>query len=244
MVMTGIARSALVGLLALAPLAGAEEPLVVESTWGVSLDASGHVVALESHGALKPVLRDPLAEAIRGWEFEPGRIDGQPAPTETSLDLSVALEADAEGNYQVRVVDVRIGAEVASSVPPRFPPRLVRRIKTPFSGLVVAAVRYDAQGRVLEAELAPGTPAADPLLQEAALESIRKWRFQPERVGGHPLAGSAWVPLCFTLTTSARHIPDCEHWTPPGANTPVPDGTAFALQPAATLRSEVVGHLL
>lgn len=244
MVVMRIARVALVGLLALAPLAGAEEPLVVESTWGVSLDASGHVVALESHGALKPVLRDPLAEAIRGWAFEPGRIDGQPAPTETSLDLSVALEADAEGNYQVRVVDVRIGAEVASSVPPRFPPRLVRRIKTPFSGLVVAEVRYDAQGRVLEAELAPGTPAADPLLQEAALESIRKWRFQPERVGGHPLAGLAWVPLCFTLTTSARHIPDCEHWTPPGANTPVPDGSAFALQPAATLRSEVVGHLL
>ena len=244
MVVMRIARVALVGLLALAPLAGAEEPLVVESTWGVSLDASGHVVALESHGALKPVLRDPLAEAIRGWAFEPGRIDGQPAPTETSLDLSVALEADAGGNYQVRVVDVRIGAEVASSVPPRFPPRLVRRIKTPFSGLVVAEVRYDAQGRVLEAELAPGTPAADPLLQEAALESIRKWRFQPERVGGHPLAGSAWVPLCFTLTTSARHIPDCEHWTPPGANTPVPDGSAFALQPAATLRSEVVGHLL
>ncbi len=235
---------ALVGLLAFAPVAGAEEPLVVESTWGVSLDASGHVVSLESHGALKPVLRDPLAKAIRSWAFEPGRVDGQPVPTETSLDLSVALEADAEGNYQVRVVDVRIGAEVASAVPPRFPHRLVRRIKTPFSGLVVAEVRYDAQGKVLEAGLAPGTPPADPLLQEAALESIRQWTFQPERVGGHPLAGSAWIPLCFTLTMSARNIPDCEHWTPPGANSPVPDGTAFALQPAATLRSEVVGHLL
>jgi TonB family protein len=244
MVARRIARVALAGLLAVAAVAGAEEPLVVESIWAVSLDASGHVVSLESHVALKPVLRDPLAKAIRGWSFEPGRVDGQPVPTETSLQLSVSLEADAAGNYQVRVVDVRIGAEVASSVPPRFPTRLVRRIKMPFSGLVVAEVRYDAEGKVLEAGLAPGTPSADPLLQEAALASIRKWRFQPERVGGHPLAGSAWVPLCFTLTTSARNIPDCEHWTPPGANTPVPDGTAFALQPAATLRSEVIGHLL
>lgn len=102
-------RSILLGGLAALVLAtGAqaavpnEVPATVNTTWRVTLDAGGHVTALEQHSKVKPAVAGPLEAAIRGWTFEPGKLDGVPAVTETTLDVSVALEPQGEG-FAVRV---------------------------------------------------------------------------------------------------------------------------------------------
>ena len=60
--------------------------------WVVSLDAAGHVTDVKAGTqTLVDVVRVPLENAIRGWRFVPGKIDGQPAPTRTMLTLDIAL---------------------------------------------------------------------------------------------------------------------------------------------------------
>ena len=51
----------------------------IHPRFALTLDASGHVAALEALGAPPvPAIRTPLENAIRRWQFQPGAIDGKP----------------------------------------------------------------------------------------------------------------------------------------------------------------------
>ncbi|MFI4970668.1 MAG: hypothetical protein ACHP7D_10725, partial [Lysobacterales bacterium] len=71
-------------------------------------------------------VREPLEHAIRSWIFEPGRIDGQPAPTETTLTLDVSFVPSADGKYAVRIDDARTGGDIDLAASKRAPPRVCR----------------------------------------------------------------------------------------------------------------------
>jgi protein TonB len=58
-------------------------------------------------------------------------------------------------------------------------------------GLVVVRARVDSTGRVDQVEIERSVP----LLDQAALDAARKFRFDPARVGRHPVA--VWVQLPF-----------------------------------------------
>lgn len=246
-------RPTLFGALVTLALAGSAHadgdtaaPPRLETTWTVSLDADGRVVELAQESRVKPALADPLARAIRGWTFEPGRVDGRPAATQTTLSVAVTLEPQADG-YAVRVTDARTGGGVARTTAPSLPRSAVPpRGRDVFTALAVIEVRYDAAGKVLAAELAPGAPQVQRDVARAALDSVRRWTFRPERVDGHAIAATVYVPLCFTASVDSRKAMNaqCEKWTPPGREAGIGDGAAFALAPAATLKSEVIGRTL
>lgn len=218
-------------------------PRTLDTTWKVSLDAQGHVVDLAQSTKVKPVLSEPLARAIRGWDFEPGRVDGQPAPTETTLYVTVRLEPQANDGYAVRVERVRTGGGIKKMAAPKFPMEAVRRHGDSFSAMVVVETHYDAVGKVISAGIAPDSPTAERAISNAALQSVRRWTFQPERVDGHGIASTAYVPICFALGNAP--LPYCGTWKPPGAaGTDIGNGEAFALNPAATLKSDVIGRML
>lgn len=210
----------------------------VDTTWTVSLDANGRVVDLAQSTKVKPVLSEPLAAAIRGWTFEPGRIDGQPAPTETTLYVTVTLELQTGDGYAVRVASASTGGALDKVAFPSLSSRALRSIGAS-PALAVVEAHYDESGKVLEAKLAPDTPKIQRELSRAALSAARRWIFRPERVDGHAIAASAYVPVCFSIGGV-----DCPTWTPPGAQAGIGDGAAFALQPAATLKSDVIGRML
>jgi hypothetical protein len=65
----------------------------------------------------------------------------------------------------------------------------------------------------------------------------------PERVGGHGVAASLMVPICYTVTIGYPPPFECA-WTPPGSRSKVDNGAAYALAPVTTLRSDVIGHTL
>jgi TonB family protein len=251
-------RSILIGGLAAFAIAGslhagtdAAAPLALDTTWTVSLDADGRVVELKQESRVKPLVAEPLERAIRGWSFEPGRVDGRPAATETTLNVAITLEPHGEG-YAVRVKNARTGGGVARTTAPTFPrSALPSRGSDVFSALAVVEVRYDEAGKVIAADVAPGAPKVRRDVGKAALDSVRRWTFRPERVDGHAIAATVYVPLCFTASVDSRKAMNaqCEKWTPPGARAGIGGdgsgvGEAFALAPAATLKSEVVGRTL
>lgn len=226
--------------------ADAEAPLHLTRSWRLTLDAGGHVADLRGDEQLDPAIRTPLERAIRSWAFEPGRIGGEPASTETTLTLDVTFTAAADGNYVAHVDDARVGGTVDVKPGKTVPPRIPRdAIRVGLVARVVVKADYDAEGRIVAVEPQPDQGLNSlPSLERATVNAVKHWSVVPERVGGHGVASSIMVPICFTVT-QGLHAPDFDcTWTPPGSHARVDNGGAFALAPATKLRSDVIGHAL
>jgi TonB family protein len=214
--------------------------------WAVSLDADGRVAKLETNDkALPDAIRTPLDGAIRKWQFVPGTINGQPVPTQTMLTLDVTLVPVGEDKYALRVDDARTGGDISAKNMhqiPKYPREAIRHHR---QGFVVLKVDYDAKGHVLATSLHAGAPAVDDDFRIAAERAVKSWSFTPEVVGGRALAGSAIVPMCFNLIEMGGGVKtlDCQ-WIPPGARGGLRDGEVLAIEPAARLKTDIVGHTL
>ena len=62
-------------------------------------------------------------------------------------------------------------------------------------GTVMVQALVGRDGRVLDARVTSGVPGLD----EAAIEAVRQWRFEPARTQGRPVAVWVAVPVKFTL---------------------------------------------
>jgi len=219
----------------------ASDSVKLSGSWSVSLDASGHVLKAESVGDVIPAVRDPLTREIQRWQFVPGKVNGEGAPTETTLTLALTLVADGPDKYRIRIDDAKTGGRVGKAKAPRLPREAIR---DGFQGMVVVKVDYDANGKVLSAMPQEGAPAVEPALSKSAIESVKHWTFEPETVGGHAIAGSAVLPLCFTVSRSGRMPPKvaCE-WRPANDG-PHVWGDFTSVDPVARLATDVVGRTL
>lgn len=75
-------------------------------------------------------------------------------------------------------------------------PELARRRHQ--EGLVVLVVKVTAQGRAERVEIKKSSGFS--LLDDAALEAVRDWEFQPARLGALALESEIEVPVRFELT--------------------------------------------
>jgi TonB family protein len=77
---------------------------------------------------------------------------------------------------------------------PRYPADARRQ---GLEGMVVLSVLVRSDGRVEEARVAASSGAA--VLDEVALDAVRKWTFVPARQGGRPVESVVEVPVKFAL---------------------------------------------
>jgi protein TonB len=77
---------------------------------------------------------------------------------------------------------------------PRYPPAAARLRE---SGRVLLSVAVSAAGMPERVEVA--TTSGSPRLDQAAIETVKRWRFVPARQGDKPIAASVTVPLVFRL---------------------------------------------
>ncbi|BCX19273.1 MAG: hypothetical protein KatS3mg117_2955 [Geminicoccaceae bacterium] len=82
---------------------------------------------------------------------------------------------------------------------PRYPTVARRR---GIEGTVTLEVKVSASGLAEQVALARSSGSA--LLDEAALEAVRRWRFRPARRGGEPVPGVVTVPITFRLLEPER----------------------------------------
>lgn len=123
---------------------------------------------------------------------------------------------------------VRVGSQIAppmkiKDVRPVYPPiALSARVE----GVVIVEVDIDTEGAVSAARVL--RPVA--LLDEAALEAVRQWRFTPTVLNGQP------VPVVMTVSVAFRLGPDGQPAPPPPPPSPAPPAVvapAALPQPAA-----------
>jgi len=240
-----LASAALVIAFAASAVVNAEEPNPrFTLRWTVSLDAAGHVTKMASADRVAQAVHDPLDIAIRRWQFVPGSVAGHPAATDTMLTVDVTLIPTATDRFSVRIDDARTGggAQRQDTKPPKYPMDAIRHRR---QGMVVLKVDYDAAGHVVSVVPHEGAPAVAADLKRSAMIAVKRWNFSPEVVGGHALAGSAIVPICFEIFESGTRPPysGCG-WTPPGSNMMLRDSDVLAIEPAARLLTEVAGRTL
>src|SRR5690348_5226234 len=115
------ARVALTALASTFPIAAEQHPADVFLQWSLVLDSGGQIVSLTSLsiGASRQLARQ-LESTIRHWHFAPGNINGQPAETDTTLTVRVALDDTGTSNYRVRVVSAMTGARYQNGPVPTY----------------------------------------------------------------------------------------------------------------------------
>ena len=77
---------------------------------------------------------------------------------------------------------------------PRYPREAQRRGE---SGTVVLRVHIDADGRPRDIDLVEGSGSRS--LDRAAVDAVRRWRFDPAIRNGRPTEGTLQVPITFRL---------------------------------------------
>jgi hypothetical protein len=253
-----IFRLSLLALLVFLPVPIAlAEPATGELSmtlvWQMKLNVDGHITALLPIGDANRILREKLESDVRHWEFNPGKIDGKPAETETRLVVQLTLIPNVDGEtYAIRLRDVRTGGYLEHASAPRVPDdqmgALVRStLKKGGSVRVVLEVSYDGSGRTKNVELLPESTSTDAGFIHASRVAARKWRFRPERVGGKGIPGRLVLLTCFSVhETRASNSSDTDacHWTMPGSLARLGEGQGLALESSVHLVSDVIGKTL
>ena len=102
------------------------------------------------------------------------------------------------------VVDSRDDVEQEIAGQPDVPPRAIKLTKPKYpkaafhgrvEGTVEVEFLIDAKGRVVNTRLIRSIPALD----AAAIECVRKWRFQPAEKAGRAVATVARAPVTFRI---------------------------------------------
>lgn len=88
----------------------------------------------------------------------------------------------------------RFDANYLDNPKPPYPP-LSRKLNE--EGKVVLRVRVDAEGHAVDVQLHAGSGVER--LDNSALNTVRRWKFIPARLGSEPVAATVLVPIVFSL---------------------------------------------
>lgn len=149
----------------------------------VTVGEKGEVVELKDAGE---EWAEQARVALKAWRFAPARRGGQPVAADVRVPFVLSWG----------------GREGAGK---RTTPRVIEQVKPiyPFAmrasgmrGEVVVDFVVDIEGRVRNAFV---VRSLNPSFDDPALEAVRKWRFEPGRVGERPVATHMQVPILFQL---------------------------------------------
>jgi TonB family protein len=111
-----------------------------------------------------PPFDAPALSAVRQWEYEVTRVNGQPVPVQLTIPITFALRLP-DVTREAGVPEMRQG--VAPPFPAGAAPKQPAR--------VTAELTLDSDGQVREAAITGG----DPPYTEALLQAVRTWAFVP-----------------------------------------------------------------
>ena len=144
---------------------------------------------------------DPPQKPVEAADAVPAPAEPAPAPAASAPSPQLAALPDGDSIDSVAAP----GAGVAT--PPRYQaggegnpwpryPAAARRRGV--EGQVLVQVAVSAEGKVEGVELLRSS--GNSLLDRAALEALARWRFEPARAAGQPVAGTLEIPVTFRLT--------------------------------------------
>jgi protein TonB len=143
----------------------------------------------------------------------PTPIERRPPPVQHPTQLAAAVDSPAPVAATVPPAPTIAAAPApAASAPaavpsqPRFDADYLDNPKPPYpaisrrlseQGRVVLRVHVDADGRPADVQLHVSSGSSR--LDQSALDTVRRWKFAPAKLGKEPIAAWVLVPIAFTL---------------------------------------------
>ena len=167
------------------PSGGTSEARVATS---IFVDPDGRVCAVKIIYGRSP-FAEAVVEAVRRWTFHPARDHGTPVGVWVEVPFDFTFTTPAPG-------------QAASVIVPHEPPRVIARTKPIYpefareaqiTGTVVLTVQVDARGTITGVKVTRGVTG----LNEAAVDAVKHWKFQPATVNGEPVVEAFDVSVEF-----------------------------------------------
>jgi len=121
-------------------------------------------------------------------------------PSARTIPNPSATASTATGAASGQPTAGAAGASGNSKLRPRYNPRPDYPPDAKSAGqqgVVMISVEVDSSGAPSSVQVSRSS--GFPRLDEAAVAAVRRWRFEPSRIGGIPVAGRAEVPIRFNL---------------------------------------------
>jgi hypothetical protein len=226
-------RSSVFVLLLLSATRLHAEQTLFEKPWeetslyfNVVIDEQGRLATAKPHSPAPMEVQRAGIAAVKALGFEPATLEGKPAAMETGLHLVLRFDRQRDGSFRAVLKSARLGPLVTSG----YGTETSARGRRSATGVLIAAVavREDGSvdpGRMRIVDSATSKDGRDHLedFERRALESIAKWQFRPDRVGGRLVASSAEaiVRFCTTdCTVPAEPAPSADRAALPVSLTP------------------------
>jgi TonB family protein len=177
----------------------------------VVLDAvickDGHVKILRTISG-QPILARPAIEAVSQWIYDPARRNGEPIEVETEITVIFSLP-DKPGEQiasapqrPLRPPTIRVDGKIQSKkivyrLAPIYPPRAKQRHA---EGTVMLRALIDKDGDVQALRFVSGPP----LLVQAAMDAVRRWKYKPTLRNGEPVTVETTIEVAFKLPRDAK----------------------------------------
>lgn len=153
-----------------------------------------------------PRTEAPRVIAARAAEATSAEIQAEPAPetppapaeSAPPAPVAPAEPAPVAAAPEPVVEPPRYDLAYLSNPKPAYP---ARSIDLGEEGTVVLQAVISADGRVKSVQVK--TSSGFPRLDRAALDAVRRWKFQPSRRGDTPVEGVAIIPMPFTLNKAS-----------------------------------------
>ena len=149
----------------------------------------------------KPVVKKPPPVVQKAPDFAPSESVAepqpvaQPTPAPSSTSSSAApSESKAAPTNTEQFTEANFRANYAHNPKPEYPPVAKSR---GWTGKVLLRVQVSAEG--LSNGVAVEQSSGHEMLDDAAVEAVKQWRFIPAKRGETPVASSVIVPIIFTL---------------------------------------------
>jgi TonB family protein len=150
----------------------------------VEVDPDGNAINIRVQRALGLGLDEKAIEAVRQWKFRPGAKDGRPVNVAANIEVNFRLLSRWQIARQEFPADNGVVKPVLAAH--AFPPECKQDVS------LTAALDIDSNGAVTAVRILRTT---DSSLNEAAIDSLRVWRFTPAKWQGTPQPSSAEIDL-------------------------------------------------
>ena len=157
--------------------------------------------------AAKPPPLESKPETIKAEQIvKPVELAAVPAPAieplaKTYSDLPAAqekieiMETPKKNSTEPSQVVVEAAPRYRENREPIYPSQAQRKKQ---EGIVTLVVTVNTNGAPMKIEVKHGTGFS--LLDEAAVQAVRHWQFEPAKIGKRPIISSVEIPISFKLS--------------------------------------------
>ncbi len=152
----------------------------------VRADEKGNIVGAKVLRSI-PLLDQAAIDAVKQWKYEPAIVNGKPTPI--LFTVTVRFQADTAPGTKPVGAEL-VNPQLKTYVEPVYPPAAAEK---KISGTVVLEIRVDAQGNVSDVKVLKSVPELD----QAAIDAVRKWKYEPAVIDGKAVPVVATVRVSF-----------------------------------------------